>query len=240
MPSTPARATGPNPDSQPSNSRCPAKVVGNSATPSNPPTGSSAAATLRSRCVSTPPVTRHDATLRSECVSAPPGTGRAASTMVTVIPSACEVFKGWRRRPTARRRCDRPVGAGRSTALRASAGAISPGPGRRIVLKTGNAVSRFSSQARTQARPTVLLHRPQGGGLSPIIPLSTTPAIVTRSASLHILPADSARAASLADQSCSGGQICRLCVRCASCPGRVWAWAPRWRPRPVLPPQAVR
>ena len=37
------------------------------------------------------------------------------------------------------------------------------------------AISRFSSQAGTQARPTVLLHRPQGGGLSPIIPLSTTP-----------------------------------------------------------------
>src|SRR5262249_38107217 len=61
----PPRPTGPNPDSQPSRSRCPAKVVGNSATPSSPPTRSSAAATLTSKCVSTPPVTKHDATLRS-------------------------------------------------------------------------------------------------------------------------------------------------------------------------------
>jgi hypothetical protein len=45
---TPTRATGPNPDSQPSSSRCSAAIVGNSATESNPPTGSSAATTLKS------------------------------------------------------------------------------------------------------------------------------------------------------------------------------------------------
>src|SRR5262249_33349849 len=72
----PDPATGPNPDSQPSSPRYPAEVVANSATPSSPPTASSAAATLRSKCVSTPPVT-----------------GRAASTMVTVIPSAWSVSR---------------------------------------------------------------------------------------------------------------------------------------------------
>src|SRR5215470_15289037 len=52
-------------------------------------------------------------------------------------------------------------------------------------------VSRFASQAGTQARLTVLLYRPQGGGLSPITLLSTTPCDRRgRSASLHILPAD--------------------------------------------------
>jgi hypothetical protein len=59
--------------------------------------------------------------------------------------------KGWRRRLTARRRCDRPVGAGRSTALRAVLAPQQPGPGRQIVIKTGKAVSRFSSQAGTQS-----------------------------------------------------------------------------------------
>src|SRR5262249_31114672 len=44
--------------------------------------------------------------------------------------------KGWRRRPAARRRCDRPVGAGRSTALRAVLAPHQPGPGRQIVIKT--------------------------------------------------------------------------------------------------------
>src|SRR5215471_946018 len=71
--------------------------------------------------------------------------------MVTVIPSACEVLRDGTRRP-ARRRCDRPVGAGRSTALRARQAPHQPGPGRQIVIKTGNAVSRFSSQTGTQSQ----------------------------------------------------------------------------------------
>jgi len=55
-------------------------------------------------------------------------------------------------------------------------------------------VSRFASQAGTQARLTVLLHRPQGGGLSPIIPsLRHSLRSAARSASLHILPAESER-----------------------------------------------
>src|SRR5258708_26756034 len=41
------------------------------------------------------------------------------------------------------------------------------------------AVSRFSSQAGTQARPIVLLHQPQGDGLSPINPSPPLPAIGT-------------------------------------------------------------
>jgi len=98
--------------------------------------------------------------------------------------------------PTARRRCDRPVTAGRSTALKGSAGATSTRarPADRYQDNPSQGVSRFASQAGTQARPTVLLHRPQGGGLSPITLLSTTPCDRrARSASLHILPADSAR-----------------------------------------------
>ena len=98
--------------------------------------------------------------------------------------------------PTARRRCDRPVTAGRSTALKGSAGATSARarPADRYQDNPSQGVSRFASQAGTQARLTVLLHRPQGGGLSPITLLSTTPCDRrARSASLHILPADSAR-----------------------------------------------
>src|SRR5258708_39441547 len=41
------------------------------------------------------------------------------------------------------------------------------------------AVNRFSSQAGTQARPIVLLHQPQGDGLSPINPSPPLPAIGT-------------------------------------------------------------
>src|SRR5258708_21656598 len=41
------------------------------------------------------------------------------------------------------------------------------------------AVRRFSSQAGTQARPIVLLHQPQGDGLSPINPSPPLPAIGT-------------------------------------------------------------
>ena len=59
------------------------RVVGNSATPSRPPIGSSAAATFTSRCVSTPPVT-----------------GRVASTVVIAIPSL-SFGKGWHAPPNA-------------------------------------------------------------------------------------------------------------------------------------------
>jgi len=109
--------------------------------------------------------------------------------------------------PAARRRCDRPVTAGRSTALKAALAPHQPGPGRRIVIKTtpARSVSRFASQTGTQARPTVLLHRPQGGGLSPITPLSTTPCDRrARSASLHILPADYALAGHSEFAACAG------------------------------------
>jgi len=82
VPSTPTRVTGPNPASQPSSRRCPPEVAGNSATSSSPPTGSSAAATFRSRWVSTPPVT-----------------GRAASTMVIGHPFRLRGVKGWHRPP---------------------------------------------------------------------------------------------------------------------------------------------
>src|SRR5262249_16853749 len=51
------------------------------------------------------------------------------------------------------------------------------------------AVSRFSSQAGNQARPIVLLHQPQGDGLSPINPSPPLPAIGTgRPLSTYSLP----------------------------------------------------
>src|SRR5215510_15516301 len=59
-----------------------------------------------------------------------------------------------------------------------------------------HAVSRFSSQARTQARPTVLPYRPQGGGLSPIT-LSPPLPLSDAGRPIHILPADSARVAAV-------------------------------------------
>jgi hypothetical protein len=59
--------------------------------------------------------------------------------------------KGWRRRPTARRRCDRPVGAGRSTALRARQAPQQPGPGRQIVTKTGKPST--DSRAKPESGP---------------------------------------------------------------------------------------
>src|SRR5262249_2978851 len=55
-----------------------------------------------------------------------------------------------------------------------------------------HAVSRFSSQARTRARPTVLPYRPQGGGLSPIT-LSPPLPLSDAGRPIHILPAEYAR-----------------------------------------------
>lgn len=71
-------------------------------TPSSAPMWSRAAATCTSRCVSTPPVTARAA---------------AGSTMVIAIPSLSNGQGVARGAPCARRRCDRPVGAGRSAAL---------------------------------------------------------------------------------------------------------------------------
>src|SRR5262249_11232284 len=116
--------------------------------------------------------------------------------MVTVIPSACEVLRDG---AAAQQR------GGGAIALLAQGdpphcGAVlaphQPGPGRRIVPKTGQAVSRFSSQAGSQARPTVHPFRPQGGGLSPITLLSTTPCDRDRSAYPHT--------------PCRIGAVCRL------------------------------
>ena len=73
----PTLATGAKPLSQASNWVCPELVVGNSPTPSRPPSGSRAAATFRSKWVSTPPVT-----------------GRVGSTIVIAIPSL-GFAKGW-------------------------------------------------------------------------------------------------------------------------------------------------
>jgi len=133
--------------------------------------------------VSTPPVTRHGATLRSGCVSMPPVTGRTASTVVTLIPSAWEVLRDG---AAAQQR------GGGAIALLAQGdppryGAVlaphQPGPGRQIVPKTGapSADSRAKPEPKRGRQYT--LYRPQCGGLSPI----------TRSTSLHILPAESER-----------------------------------------------
>lgn len=206
MPSTPARITGPNPDSHPSSSRCPAEVVRNSATPSSPPIGSSAAATLRSRCVSTPPVTRHGATSRSECVSAPPVTGRAASTMVTVIPSAWQVSRDG---AAAQQR-----GAG-AIALLAQGdppryGAVlaphQPGPGRRIVLKTG----KPSADSRAKPEPKRSRQYSFNDRKMADCHRSTTLHHCLRSPSIslsHILPADSVRLATTWRRAGPGAQI---------------------------------
>jgi hypothetical protein len=96
--------------------------------------------------------------------------------------------KGWRRRPTARRRCDRPVGAGRSTALRPVLAPHHLGP----------AGGSFSRQERRQpirepsqnpVRPTVLLHPPQRWRIVTDHPLSATPAVgVDRPLTTYSLP----------------------------------------------------
>ena len=82
----------------PSNAWFPAGLVGNDSTPNRPPMPSSAAATLRSRWVSTPPVT-----------------GREVSTIVTAIPAFhCAVRGGT---AALERPVDRPVRAGRSATI---------------------------------------------------------------------------------------------------------------------------
>ena len=99
--------------------------------------------------------------------------------------------KGWHRRPAARRRCDRPVGAGRSTALRAVLAPPQTRAGRQIVTKTGtpSADSRAKPEpgpgrqysftdrkvADCHRSPSLRHSRHQGAGRP-----------------LHILPADSA------------------------------------------------
>ena len=133
VPSMPTLATGPKPLSQASNWVCPELVVGNSPTPSRPPSGSRAAATFRSKWVSTPPVT-----------------GR-----VGIYDRHCHPFSRFaqgvaRAAPGVRRRCDRPVGAGRSAAPKSGSCHWTPGPGRQIESQDRLTVSRFSSQAGTR------------------------------------------------------------------------------------------
>src|SRR5262249_10203604 len=87
--------------------------------------------------------------------------------------------------PPARRRCDRPVGAGRSTALWAVLGAISTWARPANRYQDRHAVSRFSSQAGTQARPTVLPLPTARWRIVTDHPLSATSAVGCRSASPH-------------------------------------------------------
>src|SRR6266699_1325127 len=68
--------------------------------------------------------------------------------MVTVIPSACEVSRDGAAADSAAG-CDRPVDAGRSTALRAVLAPHQPGPGRQIVIKTGTP----SADSRAKPEP---------------------------------------------------------------------------------------
>jgi hypothetical protein len=70
--------------------------------------------------------------------------------------------------PTARWRCDRPVGAGRSTALKAALAPHQPGPGRRIVLRTGKPSADSRAKPEPKRGRQYSSYRPQGGGLSPI------------------------------------------------------------------------
>ena len=85
--------------------------------------------------------------------------------------------------------CDRPVGAGRSTALTAVLAPHQPGPGRQIVTRTGKPSADSRAKPETRARPIVLLHQPQGDGLSPINPSPPLPAIGTgRPLSTYSLP----------------------------------------------------
>jgi hypothetical protein len=132
VPSMPTRATAPKLSSQPSNWPCPVRVAGNSATPSSPPIGSRAAATFMSKWVSTPPVT-----------------ARAGSTIVIAIPSS-HLSKGWHaQHQGVRRRCDRPVGSGRSAAPRSGSCHCHLVPGRQIESEDRLTVSRLWSQAGT-------------------------------------------------------------------------------------------
>jgi hypothetical protein len=100
--------------------------------------------------------------------------------------------------------CDRPAGAGRSTALRAVLAPHQPGPGRQIVIRTGKPSADSRAKPGTQARPIVLLHQPQGDGLSPINPSPPLPAIGTgRLLSTYSLA--SMRGVSTASSPCTRG-----------------------------------
>ena len=117
----PTLATGPKPLSQASSSPCPGARGGELGhARAGRRCGRAAAATFRSKWVSTPPVT-----------------GRAGSTIVIAIPSLAICQGVARAAPGVRRRCDRPVGAGRSAAPGHGLCHWKPGAGRQIVLKTG-------------------------------------------------------------------------------------------------------
>src|SRR2546429_6832662 len=91
----------------------------------------------------------------SAWVSTPPVTARV-STMVTVIPFL------WLRdgtHPLAARTCEpRPLAQARQIRPAAPVGAIKPGPGRRIVIKTARAASA-DSEVRPGPRPPTLRPR---------------------------------------------------------------------------------
>ena len=103
MPSTPTWATAPKDCNHASSLSLPARDASKLSTPNSPPMSSSAAATCTSRCVSTPPVTAR---------------ANTGSTMVIAIPSLSLGQGVARAAQCVRRRCDRPVGAGRSAALK--------------------------------------------------------------------------------------------------------------------------
>src|SRR5215472_14995630 len=157
----PTRHTVPNPPSQPSNWAYPAGVAGNSATPSSPPTGSSAAATCASAWVSTPPVMARACT--------------PVSTMVTVIPFSVQGLRDGTH-PLAARTCEpRPLAQARQIRPAAPVGALKLGPGRQIVIKTARAASA-DSEVRPDPGPTLRPHHRRTSEAGPEhLPTSSLP-----------------------------------------------------------------
>ena len=145
----PTLLSSPKPWSQPSSLAWPEELVANWATPSRPPRPSTAAATFRSKWVSTPPVTL-----------------RAGSTIVMAIPSL-SIAKGWHA-------LHQVCGAG-AIALLAQGGPPHPkhglchwGPWCRPADRYEDrlTVSRLWSQAGTRAETDRSPVRSAGGGFS--------------------------------------------------------------------------
>ena len=132
VPSMPTWASGPKALSQANSSLCPELVVGNSATPSKPPMWSTAAATL---------------SVQMGVHTACHGPRRIYDRHCHPFSRICQGVA--RAAPGVRRRCDRPVGAGRSAAPKV----------RLVPLKTWSPVDTLLHR---QAEPSADLKSGQG------------------------------------------------------------------------------
>src|SRR5215471_2618955 len=101
------------------------------------------------------------------------------STMVTVIPFSVQGLRDGTH-PLAARTCEpRPLAQARQIRPAAPVGALKPGPGRQIVIKTARAASA-DSEVRPDPGPTLRPHHRSTSEAGP-------------EEQIHILPADSAR-----------------------------------------------